>query len=304
MKKLLLGLAKKFKRLLPPARFLRIYYEYYTGKPLNLEDPREFNAKIQWMKLYYRPPILNQLVDKYAVRDFVKNRIGPEYLNEVYAVYRSAAELDLDALPQRFVLKGTHGYNQHLLVRDKRALRPVKVRRRMRKWLRRNHYYRGGLEWAYKDVEARVMAEKYLEQQGKASLDDYKYYCFSGSPKMIQVDLGRGGDHKKGYFSTTWEQLPLTKVTHALEELDIPKPKNLEKMTALARKLSEGFPFVRVDFYNIGGKILFGEMTFYPGDGRQEFYPDRYNAIIGSYLELPELQGGQPIRENPPGTGG
>ncbi len=285
---------------MPEATYLRIYYEYYTGKRLDLEAPLEFNAKIQWMKLKYRPPILNRLVDKYEVRKFVEARIGGEYLNELYAVYRNARALDLEALPSSFILKGAHGYNQYLIVQDKKTVHPRRVRWLMRKWLHRNHYYRGGLEWAYKDVTPKVIAEKLLTQSATSGLNDYKFYCFSGQPKMIQVDLGRGGSHKKGYFSLDWEQLPFTKKSHTFETIQIAAPPNLELMTRLAARLAQGFPFVRVDFYNLEGRIVFGEMTFYPGDGRQEFHPDRYNAVIGSYLQLPELEGGRPITEDPP----
>lgn len=284
---------------MPEATYLKIYYEYYTGKRLDLDNPLEFNAKIQWMKLYYRPPILNRLVDKYEVRKFVEDRIGGEYLNELFAVYSKASELDLESLPDSFILKGAHGYNQYLIVGDKKTQNPRRIRWLMRKWLSRNHYYRGGLEWAYKDVKPKVIAEKLLTQSESSGLNDYKYYCFSGQPKMIQVDVDRAGTHKKGYFSTDWEQLPFTKKTHAYETIELEAPPNLEAMTRLAAELSRGFPFVRVDFYNLDGQIIFGEMTFYPGDGRQEFLPDRYNAIIGSYLELPKLSEGQPITEDP-----
>ncbi|NND16167.1 MAG: glycosyltransferase [Eudoraea sp.] len=290
MKRFVYGILKKFK-FLPPEWYVKIYYEYYTGKNLDLENPIEFNEKIQWLKVYYKPEILTQLVDKYAVREYVKEKLNEGYLNTLLAVYYKASAVDLDALPERFVIKGAHGYNFNLLVKDKSKLNKTKARYLMHKWMSKNQYYRGGLEWAYKNVQPKLIAEAYLEQIGKSVLDDYKFFCFNGVPKFVQIDMGRGQEDLKAFYDMDWKKLAFGKGIGKKYEGELSKPEELESMIEAVKKLAMGFPFVRVDLYNIDGRILFGEMTFYPGDGRQEFYPDEYNKIIGDYLTLPPLNG-------------
>jgi hypothetical protein len=290
LKRLLLGLLKKLK-FLPPPFYVKIYYEYYTGKKLDLEAPLEFNEKIQWMKVYYRNPILTRLVDKYAVREYVREKVGEKYLNELLAVYDRVSEVDFDALPDRFVIKGVHGCHFNLIVPEKSALKPRKARWLMRKWMSKNQYYRGGLEWAYKNVPPRLVAEAFLEEPGRKVINDYKFFCFNGKPTFLQIDLDRGTTDYRCYYDMDWKKLPFTTLRNTFFEGELEKPKQFEEMIYVATRLAEGFPFVRVDLYNIDGRILFGEMTFYPADGRKEFVPEEYNRIIGDYLKLPEPVG-------------
>lgn len=292
MKRLLYGILKKLK-FLPTEFYLKIYYEYYTGKKLNLEEPKEFNAKLQWLKAYYKPPILTQLVDKYAVRSFVEERVGSQYLNTLYEVYYKLSDVDFDALPEQFVIKGAHGYNFNLLVSDKSELNTFRAKMRMRKWMRKNQYYRGGLEWAYKNVKPKIIAEKYLIEEGKPSISDFKYFCFDGKPEFIQVDLDRAIEHVRSYVDMDWQPLEFDTIGIKRNTGPVEIPKNHEEMTEVAKKLAAGFPFVRVDLYNLQGRIIFGEMTFYPTDGRMEFSPDHYNEIIGNYMKLPEIPEGK-----------
>ncbi len=292
MKRLLFGIIKKMK-FLPTEFYLKIFFEYYTGKKLNLEDPKEFNEKIQWLKAYYRPPILTQLVDKYSVRSFVEERVGSQYLNTLFKVYHKVSDVNFDELPEQFVIKGAHGYNFNILVPDKSELNRVRAKLRMRKWMSKNQYYRGGLEWAYKNVEPKIIAEKYLIEEGKPSISDFKYFFFNGKPEFIQVDLDRSVDHVRTYVDMNWQPLEFETIGIKKNKGPVEIPQNHKEMTRVATKLAEGFPFVRVDLYNLQGKILFGELTFYPTDGRMEFYPDRYNEIIGNYLELPQIPEGK-----------
>src|SRR5690606_31141561 len=164
----------KLKLLLPENYFISVYYEYYTGKKLDLENPVEFNAKIQWIKLYYRLPILTTLVDKYAVRDYVKNTIGEQFLNTLIAVYDSHSKVRFSDLPNKFVLKATHSCNNNLIVKDKQQLNIIKSRVLLYKWINRNYYYKSGIEWAYKNVHRRIVCEKLLEEPGKDVINDYK----------------------------------------------------------------------------------------------------------------------------------
>lgn len=272
---------------------MKIYYEYYTGKKLDLDHPVEFNQKIQWMKIFYRPPILNKLVDKYAVREYVKEKIGESYLNELIAVYDRVGEVNFEELPDQFVIKGVHGCHFNLIVKDKKEMNLLRSRYLLTKWLNKNQYYRGGLEWAYKDVKPRLIAEKYLEEFGKEIINDYKFFCFDGEPKFVQVDLERGIHDYRSFYDMNWQKLPFTMKKNPLYEGEVSKPENFETMIEVVSKLAGNFPFVRVDLYNIDGRIIFGEMTFYPSDGRNEFRPEEYNRIIGEYIRLPELPEGQ-----------
>jgi hypothetical protein len=287
-------------RFLPPRIYVRIHYEYFTGKKLDLENPREFNAKIEWYKVYFRPKILTQLADKYEVRSYVEEKIGKQYLNELYAVYTSAKDIDFDSLPDQFVIKANHTNTHNLIVKDKKNLDKKKVIKQFNKWLTKNQYYKRGQEWAYKDIKPKLVIEKFLKEKDRDSLIDYKFYCFNGKPKFIDVHLDRMDDHKQGCFDLEFNLLPFGKSKNYNKiSSDIEKPTNLAEMIFLAEKLADKLPFVRVDFYSIDGKSIFGEMTFYPADARKEFYPDEYNLIIGDYLELPKLNSQKAPITNP-----
>ncbi|WP_233901075.1 ATP-grasp fold amidoligase family protein [Tenacibaculum piscium] len=283
---------------LPQKIFLPFLYEYFTKKKLNLENPIEFNEKIQWYKMYYQPKILNILVDKYAVREFVKEKIGTKYLNECYGVYNSFSEINFDKLPKKFVLKGVHASSYNIICKDKNNLDLAKVKKSIRKWQSTNQYYRTGQEWAYKDVKPRVIAEKFMKDENRDSLTDYKFYCFNGKPAFVEVHLDREENHKSAFYDFDFKKLPFSdSPVETLISEDFEKPYTLQEMIQLSEKLSAGLPFVRVDFYSIKDHIIFGEMTFYPGDGRKDFYPEKYNKIIGDMFELPELKNNKVITE-------
>ncbi|HEA29944.1 MAG TPA: glycosyltransferase [Leeuwenhoekiella sp.] len=279
-------------KLLPQKLFVNIHYKYHTGKTLNLENPKNFNEKIQWLKIYYKPSILTQLVDKYEVRSYVSEKVGDKYLNDLYSISDSADAFNFDVLPQRFVLKATHGYDMNIIVKDKKEFNEKRSRELARQWLSINHYYHAGMEWAYKNIKPRLIAEKLLEEKGKDYINDYKFFCFNGQPKFLKVDLDRGNDHCQGYYDTEWNQLPFEKKGGNTIKETMEKPHNFEEMVQVARKLSGDFPFVRVDLYNLDGKIVFGEMTFYPADGRTEFEPAHYNRVLGDYIKLPKIPEG------------
>lgn len=283
-------------RFLPPKIYVKILYEYFTGKKLDLEDPKEFNAKIQWYKVFYHPKILNRLVDKYEVRSFVKEKIGEQYLNEIYGVYEKADDIPFNDLPKKYVIKATHTSSYNLIVSNKENIDKSETIKLLNKWLRKNQYYRIGQEWAYKDVKPRLIIEKFLKEEGKTSLVDYKIYCFNGEAKLIDVHIDRDQDHKQGLFDLDFNLLPYGKGSKEMKMTSgLEQPSNLKEMIHLSETLSKNFPFVRVDFYSIHGKSIFGEMTFYPADGRKDFFPDKYNKIIGDYFKLPKLKNGNEI---------
>ncbi len=278
-------------RFLPPKIYVKIHYEYFTGKKLNLNNPRKFNAKLEWYKVFYRPKILTQLADKYEVRSYVEKKIGKQYLNELYAVHNNANDIDFDSLPKEFIIKANHTNTHNVIVKDKNNIDKKKVIKQFNKWLKKNQYYKRGQEWAYKDIRPKIVIEKFLKEKNRDTLIDYKFYCFNGKAKFIDVHIDRTDDHKQGCFDLDFNLLPFGKSkNYKTISSDIDKPSNLSEMVLLAEKLAEELPFVRVDFYSIDGKSVFGEMTFYPADARKEFYPDEYNLIIGDYFELPIIK--------------
>jgi hypothetical protein len=285
-------------RFLPSKIYAHFHYEYYTGKKLNLDNPKEFNEKLQWYKVFYRPDVLTQLVDKYAVREYVENKIGKEYLNEIYDVYDKPEEIKYDKLPEKFVLKATHASGYNLIVKNKNKLDQTNATRLLKKWLDINQYYRIGQEWAYKNVQPRIIAEKFIKDDKRESLTDYKFYCFNGIVKFMEVHIDREENLRLASYDLNFNKLPFNKMPPKNRiENPIEKPSNFNKMIELSEKLANDFPFVRIDFYSIQNKIIFGEMTFYPSDARRDYVPDEYNKIIGDYFMLPKLKGQKIITE-------
>ncbi len=292
IKKVLYGLIKK-NRHLPMDFYAKIHYEYYHGKKIDLENTVEFSEKIHWLKVYYHLPILNQLVDKYAVRSYVKEKVGEQYLNEIYRVYDKVSKVNFDELPNQFVIKATHSSNANIIVSDKSKLNKLKAKFLMNKWMNENLYYSGGQEWAYKDVQPRLVAEKYLDPT-EGVLKDFRFFCFSGEPKFVQIGSSYEGARYVSYYDLNWEKIPVIGVSDE-HPVFIEKPYQFEEMVEVAITLSQGFPFVRVDMYPLVDKIIFGEMTFYPNDGRVSYKPAKYNKIFGDYISLPDLQGKKEI---------
>ncbi len=293
-KKLLYRIIKKIK-ILPQEYYVKIYYEYHSGKKLNFDNPIEFNQKISWLKVKYHPPILTQLADKYSVREYVKEKVGEKYLNELIAVYDKASDVDFDALPDQFVIKAVHACKFNIIVKDKSKLDRRQAKSKMKRWLKKNQYYRKGLEWAYKNITPRIIAEKYLDEIDKEVILDYKFWCFNGVPKFLHVDVERGITNRRRFFDLNWNKLEIYNIPYQMYSGDINKPSNFEEMIDVATKLADKFPFVRVDLYSINNRTIFGEMTFYPADGRNDFHPLENNKIIGNYITLPKLKKGQKV---------
>ena len=192
-------------------------------------------------------------------------------------------------------LKAVHASSYNVIITNKSELDLKALKRKIKKWQSANQYFRTGQEWAYKDVAPKLIAEKYLKNDERDSLTDYKFYCFDGKPEFLEVHLDRVENHKRAFYDFNFERLPFRYVSEEKSISEkIKKPKTLEKMISLSEILAENFPFVRVDFYSVSGKIIFGEMTFYPSDGRKDFYPENYNKILGDLIVLPKI----PIGEN------
>jgi len=269
------------------------------GRPLDLGHPVTFDEKLQWYKLYYRRRIMGQLADKYAVRRYVADKGHGHILNELYGVYRHAEDVPFDALPDSFVLKATHGSGFTIICRDKAALDAKAARAKLRRWLATD-YYLFGREWAYRDVPRAIVCERYLENEERGELVDYKFYCYGGVPQVVFACSGRfsPGGLRYDAFDMGWNLIPAWKGKPGTG-LGLPPPPGFEAMKAIARDLSHGFPFLRVDLYSIEGRAVFGELTFYPDSGLVPFTPVHYNRFFGDLLLLPE----RPVIEPRPARG-
>ncbi|MCC7520037.1 MAG: glycosyltransferase [Flavobacteriaceae bacterium] len=280
-------------KFLPKPLFFKIRYNAYTGKRLNLKNSVEINEKKNWLKLYYHPPILTQLADKYTVRSYVAEKIGHEYLNELYGYYQKVEEIDFDKLPNQFILKAVHASHKNLIVTDKNTLNIEETKKTLHKWLAYNQYQKVGFEWAYKNIKPAIIAEKLLKEDQKRFLTDYKFVCMLGKVIYVQIVLDVDGKEVQVNYNKAFEQEKFIAINREWYQGAIEKPVLFDKMVALAEILADRFPYVRIDFYQIENKIIFGEVTFYPGDGKYEFFPDEYNKIIGDQLQLPKMVNGQ-----------
>lgn len=275
-----------FKYLKSDKGLIRKKFRRRLDREVNLSTPTKFNDKLQWLKLYWRDPLATKCADKYEVREFIEETIGSQYLNELLGVYESVDEIDLNQLPKSFVLKGTHGSGFNIICKDKDNMDWKREFRKMKRWLRINYYWENR-EWVYKDIKPRIICEKYMsDEYGKPPMD-YKIFCFHGGPKLIQVDVDRFGTHKRNFYNTDWTFKNIEIENLSDNSIKIEKPATLDKMLELSKELSKDFPHVRVDFYNIKDKIIFGELTFFHHSGMGKFRPPEFEKEMGSYLELP-----------------
>lgn len=275
-------------RILPDKLFVELQYFKYHHHLLNLKNPRTFNEKLQWYKLYYRNPLMIDLTDKYEVRKYIESKGLGSLLNNLIGVYDHPDAINFSELPKSFVLKATHGSGMNIICKNKENINWKKCRRIMAYWLKIN-YFNYGREWAYKNIRPRLICEKYLENEEFNELIDYKLYCYAGKPEVLFVCTGRYDTEGVKYnaYDLCWNRIYVNKGNPG-SNLIIEKPDNLNSMIDIARKLSQGFPFSRVDLYSIKGKVIFGELTFYPDNGLNPFTPDEYNYFFGDFFILPE----------------
>lgn len=266
--------------------FIKVMWKQMAGYSLDLDNPSTYNEKLQWLKLYDRNPLYTQLVDKYRVKEWVKHKIGEEYVIPLIAVYDDVDEIDVESLPCQFVLKCNHDSGSVIVVRDKSNLDWKNVHSRLKRSLERN-FYDCFREWAYKDVKPCVLAEQYMEDITNKNLMDCKFFCFDGVPKLLYVARDGAEIPTTDFFDMDFNHLPIRmKDPNAKERIE--KPGTFDKMVELAKVLSDGIPHVRVDFYSIGDKIYFGEMTFYPSCGFTMVKPMEWNQKMGDWIKLPK----------------
>ncbi len=286
--KLILLYILRFKifRIIPDATYLKIKYKLIIGKKLNLNNPKTFNEKLQWLKLYDRKPEYTIYADKFKVRKYIEKTIGAEYLIPLLGVYNNFEELDFNKLPNQFILKPNHTSGDIFICRDKSEINYKELNRKIDGWLKRNYYWLQR-EWPYKNIKPKILCEKYMVDESGIELKDYKILCFNGKVLCSFVGLNRYSNNglNVDFYDIDWKTMPF-KRHYPISGTLIPKPKNYNKMIEISEKLSKGIPFVRIDFYEPNGILYFGEFTFFPGSGFEEFSPEKYDYLLGSWLKL------------------
>ncbi|MHC6178775.1 ATP-grasp fold amidoligase family protein [Clostridium sp. JNZ X4-2] len=265
--------------------YLSLVYKKKIGKKLNLNDPKTFNEKLQWLKLYNHNPLYTNLVDKYEVRKYITQTLGKEYLIPLIGVWNEFEDIDFSKLPNQFVLKCTHDSGGLVICKDKNKLNIKVAKNKINKSLKKNYYYEWR-EWPYKNVKPRIICEKYMVDESGTELKDYKFMCFNGKPKVLFVATDRGIDTRFDFYDMKFQHLQL--MQHYKNGVKrIVKPKRFDEMIKIATKLSQNIPYVRVDLYNANDRVYFGELTFYHFSGMEKFDPEKYDEIFGSWLQLP-----------------
>lgn len=271
--------------------YLQLLWRMEYGKKLDLDNPTTFSEKLQWLKLYDRRPEYTMMVDKVRVKEYVATVLGEDYIIPTIGVWDDPDEINFDALPNRFVVKCNH--NSHIgmyICKDKSKMDVEKVKNGLRKGINEN-YYKKSREWPYKNVSRKIIAEKYIEPAPDSNdLPDYKFFCFNGEPKYCQVITGRESKMCIDFFDENWIHQPF----HEPKEFPFAKeepqcPRQYKRMWQAAKKLAQGKAFSRIDFYEVGDRIYFGEITFFPTGGMGGFSPEKYDALIGSLITLPKV---------------
>ena len=261
-------------------------YIINTGKTLDLQNPVTFNEKIQWMKLHDSTAEKTRLADKYLVRDFVSSNVGDEYLVPLLGVWDRFDDIDFDMLPDDFALKCNHGSGWNLICRDKKEIDWVYYRSKFNEWMNMNFAYLNG-EYHYRDIPRKIIAEEYLDMSD--GVKDYRFFCFNGKAYQVWVDLYSGTpDHIRSIFDMDWQKLDIRCTWPDGGDALKDKPLSFELMRVIAEKLSEGFSFVRVDLFEIRGRIYVGELTFTPMNGTGKFDPPYWDKKLGDLITLPQ----------------
>ena len=280
------NILKKISRLLPDRIYLKVKYFIKFKKRLNLSNPKTFNEKMQWLKIYDRKDIYTTMVDKYEAKKYVENIIGNEYIIPTLGVYNKFDDINFENLPNQFVIKCTHDSCGLIIVKDKKNIDMRAAREKINKCLKNNYFY-SGREWPYKNVKPRIIIEPYLEDYKYKELRDYKFFSFSGNVKFLFVATNRqgNGDTFFDFYDKDFNHLDIIN-GHPMNPSLPEKPLNYNKMIELAEKLSKGIKQIRIDFYEVNGKIYFGELTFFHWSGFVPFVPEKWDIEFGKYINL------------------
>ena len=285
-------------KLIPDKAFLRLHYLISCKKMLNLRHPTGFNEKLQWLKLNDRKPVYTQMVDKIEAKKLVAGKLGDDFIIPTLGVWDRVDEIDFDSLPDRFVIKCSHDSGGLVICRDKSRFDRESAKRKINESLNRNYYWLGR-EWPYRNVKPRILAEQFMSEvdlskgfEGSSTVElgltDYKFYCFNGEPRFLYVSKGLE-DHSTAlmsFVSMDWELTEFQRSDFASFGSLPEKPATFEQMKSIAGVLSEGIPFVRVDLYEIAGRVYFSEMSFTPSSGFALFSPGKWEDIIGDWIDI------------------
>lgn len=277
-----------YEKTLSDEHYLNKKYQKAFGKKISRDNPQTFNEKLNWLKLYWYDPKAEICSDKYAVRAYLESIGLGHLLNELIAVYDSVDKIDFDSLPSKFVLKCTHGSACNIICEDKDKLDRSKTKKKLNKWMKLNYYW-FSREWVYKNLKPRIICEKFLKDDVLRELIDYKFFCFNGVPEYVMLVTERFSDTglKLDFYDTQWNHLEFRR-DHPMSGRKLIQPANYDIMLEYAKVLSSEFPFVRVDFFEVNGKVYFGELTFFPGGGFEQFQPVEYDYKFGEKLILPK----------------
>ena len=275
-------------KFVPDRLYIQLQYFKHFRRLVNFKKPQTFNEKIQWLKLYDHQDVYTMMVDKHLVKEYVKEKLGEEFVIPTLAYYDDPGEINLSSLPEKFVLKWNHDSGSIIICTNKNEFDLDKAQSMLSSCKDGSKGYWYGREWPYKNIKKKLIAEQYLPLDENGDLVDYKLMCFNGKVKCIFTGTGRRS--KEGlritFFDTEWNKLPFTR-SHPSETRPIPRPHSLPQMIKAAEKLSEGLTFARIDFYEIDEKPLFGEITLYPGSGLEPFQPEEWDYTLGSWIQLP-----------------
>lgn len=278
----------KILRILPFDKlYLKLLFRYRTGKKLNLKEPQTFNEKLQWLKLNDRKKTYTKMVEKYDAKEYVSNIIGKEYIIPTIGVYDKFDEIDFKNLPNQFVIKCTHDSGGIVICKNKKELDIESAKKKINKSLNKNFFYHGR-EWPYKNIKPRIIVEKFMKDDKYSSMRDYKFFCFNGKPEIMYLSEGLEDHSTAGmsFFDMNFKLLPLKRKDYHELNYNVEKPKNFEKMKKFAEMLSKDIPHIRVDFYEINGKLFFGELTFYTCSGFVPFEPEEWDYKLGKMINL------------------
>ena len=287
---------RKWARLVATSRFSRFLSDrrhikltaYAKNLDINLDNPKTYNDKLQWLKLHDRKPEYTTMVDKYAAKDYIASKIGSEHIIPTLGVWKKFKDIDFDSLPNQFVLKSTHDCGGLVICKDKSKLDKREAKEKIERCLKRNYFW-NGREWPYKNVKPRIIAEKYMKDDKTDWLVDYKFFCFNGEPKFMYCSMDKADDPRTDFFDMDYNRLDM-RMRDPNSEIPPPKPEKFEEMKALAKILCKDIPHIRVDFYQVNNRVYAGELTFYHMGGFTKIYPEKWMDILGDWIKLPSKQ--------------
>ncbi len=271
-------------------KYLKKIYKIKVGRELNLDSPCTYTEKLQWLKLHDRKPVYTLMQDKFLVREYISKTIGEEYLIPLLGVWDDPEEINFDDLPDQFVLKCNHDCASVIICRDKSQFDMQAAIKELKNCLKRK-YWLLGREWAYKDIQPKVIAEKYMQDGDNITLTDYKFFCCNGKVRMVMLTSGEAHtkERRQDLYDISFNKLSIKRGNFDNSQIAFKKPGNFKQMTDFAEEIAGNIPFIRVDFYSIDGNTYFGEIAFYPSGGFSEFQPTEWEERVGSWIDISEV---------------